>query len=56
MKKFTNIGMVYSLGGALLRPVSKTVKFMQKRDKVRIHVILQRGISAIRGRTWIYHD
>ena len=50
MKKFINIGMTYSLGGALLRPVIKTVKFVQKRDKVRIHVILQRGISAIRGR------
>lgn len=51
MKKFTNIGMAYSLGGALLRQVTKTVKFMQKKDKVKIHVTLQKGISATRGRT-----
>jgi glycosyltransferase involved in cell wall biosynthesis len=51
MKKFPNIGVAYSLGGALLRPVTKTVELVQKRDKVRIHVILRRGISAIRGRT-----
>ena len=51
MKRFPNIGMAYSLGSALHRPVTKTIEIVRKRDEVKIHELLRRGISSIRGRT-----